>query len=161
MPRMAALACAVAIAGSLAAASLAAGAEATRESYREAAEPVCQANTAANERILAGVRAEVKHGKLDAAAVRFRRAARALARTRAELAPIPRPAGDGPRLSRWLGFLGTEVVLLERTARYLEAGNKPAAEGMVVRLQGTASRANNAVLPFEFHYCRFDPSRFT
>jgi hypothetical protein len=158
---MVALAFAVAIAGSLAAASSAPGAEATRESYREAAEPVCQANTAANERILAGVRGDVKHDKLGAAAIRFRRAAHALARTRSELAKIPRPTSDGPRLSRWLGFIGTEVVLLERTSRYLEAGNKRAAEGMVVRLQGTASRANNAVVPFEFHYCRFDPSLFT
>lgn len=135
--------------------------EVTRTTYREAAEPICQANTEANERILLGVREEVRQGKLDAAAQRFSRASKALRRTVSELKAIPRPLADQARLSRWLGFVSAEVELLKKTSRYLAAGKKGAAEGMVVRLKGVASRANNAVFAFEFNYCRFDPARFT
>jgi len=135
--------------------------EATRATYKEAAEPICKANTRANERILAGVRGEVKRGELKSAANRFERAARALRKTLAELREIPRPSADTARLSRWLGFIKTEVELLERTARYLDAGKKGAAEGMVVRLKSVANRANNVVFAFEFEYCHFDPTRFT
>lgn len=142
--------------------SVTAGAEeATRATYKEAAEPICKANTSANERILAGAREEVKQGKLKSAANRFERAASALRETLAELKRIPRPPADTARLSRWLGLLKTEVQLLEKTARYLDAGKKGAAAGMVVRLKSVASRANNAVFAFEFEYCHFDPARFT
>jgi len=135
--------------------------EVTRTSYREAVEPICQANTKANERILADVRNEVKHDRLKVAARKFRRAGSALKATLGELKQVPRPGADSARLSRWFGFISTEVGFFERTARYLVAGKKATAEGMVVRLEGTARRANNVVIPFEFHYCLFEPSRFT
>jgi hypothetical protein len=135
--------------------------EATRATYKEAAEPICRVNTEANERILAGVRAEVREGELSAASRRFARAAVALRKTVAELRAIPRPPGDQDRLSRWIGFVEAEAELLKKTSRYLAAGKKGAAAGMVVRLKGVASRANNAVFAFEFDYCRFDPARFT
>jgi hypothetical protein len=135
--------------------------EVTRVTYREAAEPICQANTEANERILSGVRGEVRQGKLDAAAQRFSRASKALRRTVSGLEAIPQPLDDQARLSRWLGFVAAEAELLKKTSRYLAAGRKGAAAGMVVRLKGVASRANNAVFAFEFNYCKFDPARFT
>jgi hypothetical protein len=78
-----------------------------------------------------------------------------------ELRAIPRPADDQARLTRWIGFVKAEADLLEKTSRFLAAGKKGAASGMVVRLKGVASRANNAVFAFEFDYCRFDPARFT
>jgi len=139
----------------------ASGEEVTRTSYKEAAEPICRTNVEANERILAGVRSEVKRGQLDLAAKRFQRAAAALRGTLSELRQLPRPAADSARLGRWLGFVATEVKLLEKTARYLAAGEKGAAEGMVVRLKSVANRANNAVFAFEFEYCRLDPARFS
>jgi hypothetical protein len=135
--------------------------EATRATYKQAADPICLANTQANERILAGVRGEVKQGRLGTAARRFERAAEALRSTLAELRQIPRPAADGARLSRWFGFIAAEEDLLERTGDYLAAGQKGAAAGMVVRLKSVAGRANNVVFAFEFEYCRFDPTRFT
>jgi len=142
--------------------ALSAGAEdVTRAGYKEMAEPICRANVEANERILIGVRSEVKQGKLELAARRFHRAASALHGTWEELKRLPRPQADGDRLGRWLGFIADEVGLLERTKRYLAAGQKGAAEGMVVRLKSVANRANNAVFAFEFEYCRLDPARFT
>lgn len=151
----------VCVAASLLAATPAGAEEVTRDSYREAVEPICKENTKANERILHGVRAMVREERLEAASRRFLRAARALRGTLGQLRPVPRPPEDQARLSRWLGFVGAEAELLAKTGHYLAAGRRVTAEGMVVRLESTARRANNVVFAFEFKYCRFEPSRFT
>lgn len=135
-------------------------AEATREDYVKAVEPICKENTEANEKILKGVRAEVKAGKLDAAARKFAAAARALKRTRAQLLQVPQPPADAARLTKWLGYVKTEVVLFESISRKLAKGEETAAQKMVVRLISNARQANNQVLDFEFRYCRFQPSKF-
>ena len=139
----------------------AAEAEVTRTSYREAVEPICEANTEANERILAGVRHEVRAGRLRPAAAQFSRAARALERTIAELRAVAPPPADRSRLSRWLGKVSVEASLFERIASKLRAGQKAQAERMVVKLTNNANQANNVVTAFEFRYCRLEPSRFT
>lgn len=135
-------------------------AEATRESYVAAVEPICKANTEANEKILKGVRAKVKSGKLDAASRQFFAAARALKRTRAELLKVPQPPADAARLTKWLGYVKTEVQLFEAVGRKLANGESTSAQKMVVRLVSNARQANNQVLDFEFRYCRFQPSKF-
>jgi len=136
-------------------------AEVTRASYREAVEPICQANTQANERILAGVKQEVRAGKLRSAAARFSRAARSLKKTIGELKAVPPPPADRSRLSRWLGKVSVEAGLFEQVASKLRAGQKGEAEKLVVKLTNNANQANNQVLAFEFDYCRFEPTRFT
>lgn len=136
-------------------------AEPTRESYKEAVEPICKANTEANERILAGVRQEVRDGKLGPAAARFGKAAKALKKTVGELKAVPRPPADRPRLARWLGQVSTEASLFEAIAAGLRKGQKVQAERIVGRLTTVANQANNMVLPFEFRYCRLESSRFT
>lgn len=150
-----------AVAAMLLAAFPAAGAEVTRDSYREAAEPICKANTEANERILSGVRGLVQQGELKPASVRFAKAAKALRGTIVELKAVPRPPADRARLSKWLGFVTSQASYLERAARQLKAGNKAGTQRTVLLLTNNASRANNVVVPFEFRYCRFEPSRFT
>jgi hypothetical protein len=142
-------------------ASLAIAAEISRDEYKAAVEPICKANTKANERILKGVRGEVRKGELKPAARQFAAAARALKKTRQELAAVPRPAADKARLSKWLGYIKAEVKLFEATARELKAGNKFAAERMAVLLTREAERANNEVVGFEFNYCHGEPSKFT
>jgi hypothetical protein len=156
-----ALACVVALALTGLLASLAAAGETTRESYREAVEPICQANTVANERILAGVRTEVKSGRLAPAAAQFARAASALKKTRGQLAAVPQPPADAARLGKWLAAVKVEASLFGRVAAQLRAGQKGAAERTVAKLTTNADQANNLVIPFEFHYCRFEPARFT
>jgi hypothetical protein len=141
--------------------SPAAASEVTRDSYRETVEPICQLNTKANERILAGVRSEVRGGKLAPAATQFARAASALKKTRTQLAAVPQPPADQTRLGKWLGEVGTEASLFERISGQLRAGQKSAAERTVAKLNTNANQANNLVIPFEFQYCRFEPSRFT
>lgn len=135
-------------------------AEATQESYKEAVEPICKENTEANEKILKGVRQKVQTGKLDAAAKQVRAAARALKRARAQLLQVPKPPADAARLTKWLGYVKTEIELFEGLARKLAADQRGPASRMVVRLESTARQANNQVLDFEFRYCRFQPSKF-
>ncbi|HET8565810.1 MAG TPA: hypothetical protein VFL77_04970 [Solirubrobacterales bacterium] len=140
----------------------AAGAEeVTRNSYREVVEPICRTDTKANERIFAGVRAMVRRDELKPAAARFEKAAKALRRAVSQLRAVPRPVADEARLAKWLRDLSVEVSLFGRVATKLRAGEKAAAERMVIRLTSQASRANSLVLPFEFRYCKLEPSRFT
>jgi hypothetical protein len=152
---------AVVLALTLLAVPLAQATEAERESYKEEVEPICKANTKANERILKGVRAKVRAGKLKAAARQFSRAAAALRKTHAELKAVPQPPADRARLTKWLQYVEIEATLFQKTAAKLKAGNKSAAQAMVIRLTQNANKANNQVLVFEFRYCRFEPSKFT
>jgi hypothetical protein len=135
-------------------------AESTRESYVEAVEPVCKANTEANEKILKGVKAKVRAGKLDAAAGQVARAAKALKRAWTELSKVPKPTADATRLTKWLQHIKTEVVLFETVARKLGNGERNPAQKLVLRLKANANQTNNLVLGFEFHYCKFQPSKF-
>lgn len=136
-------------------------AEVTRESYKEAVEPICKSNTEANERILKGVRGKVKSGKLKAAGTQFARASTALKKTKGELEAVPQPPADQAKLAKWLGYVGTEGTLFQKTATKLKAGDKNGAQAMVIRLTRNANQANSQVLAFEFRYCRFEPSKFT
>ncbi len=141
--------------------SLASAAEVTRESYVAAVEPICKANTQANERILKGVRTEVKKGKLKAAGAQFAKAAAALNRTYAELKAVPQPSADAARLAKWLGHVKTEAALFEKAGKALKAGEKTKAQKIVIQLTHNANLANDQVFSFNFHYCRFEPSKFT
>jgi hypothetical protein len=151
--------CAAALFASVTSAAFAA--EVTRESYREAVEPICKTDTQANERILAGVKSEVRAGKLKPAAVRFAEAAGALRAAIGELQRVSAPAADAARLSKWLGKVFNEAGYFEAVAAKLRKGNKAAAEKLVVKLTNEANAANDVVIPFQFTYCRLEPSRFT
>ena len=139
--------------------SLPAFAAETPETYKAAAEPICKKNKTAEEK-LKGAEAKVKAGKLDAASKLFSAAAKALKRTRAQLLLIPKPPADAARLTKWLGYVKTEVQLFEAVARKLAKGEANAANRMVVRLINNAKLANNQVLDYEFRYCRFEPEKF-
>jgi hypothetical protein len=141
--------------------SLALAGEVTRTTYREAVEPICKTDTQANERIFAGVKQEVRQGKLKPAAVKFSKAAVALKAAIAQIQKVPAPAADAARLSKWLGKVSNEAGYFEAAARKLKAGDKAGAEHLVNKLTTEAGAANNVVIPFEFTYCRLEPSRFT
>jgi hypothetical protein len=156
--------CLVALAAALAllaTASLAFAIETTRAEYVARVEPICKANTKANEKILKGVRARVKAGKLKAASTQFSQAGRALKQTYAQLGAVPQPSADATKLTKWLRYVKEEASLFQATAAKLKAGDKLGAEALVVRLTHTANLANDAALGFEFQYCRFEPSKFT
>jgi hypothetical protein len=134
--------------------------EAERDAYKDAVEPICKANTEANEKILKGVRQTVKSGKYDAAAKQFQGAAKALKKTRAQLLAVPKPPEDTAKLTKWLGYVKTEIQLFEAISTKLKKDEVTAAQKMVVRLVSNARQANNQVLEYEFRYCRFQPSKF-
>lgn len=146
---------------SMLASPFAVAAEVTRESYKEAVEPICKANTQANEKILKGVRRKVKSGKLKQAGKQFEKAGRALHRAIAQIRAVPQPSADKARLAKWLKYVGEEEKLFLKGAKQLKAGKKTAAQETVLKLNSNANKANNQVLPFEFKYCRFEPSKFT
>jgi hypothetical protein len=151
----------IAAVGMLMAAPLALAAEQTRETYTEAVEPICKVNAEASDRILDGVKSEVRQGKLKPAAAKFTKAAAALKKALNQLKAVPKPVADQARLDKWLGYIKNEVELFERTAKKLKAGDKSGAQSMSVKLTSTANKANNQVLAFEFNYCRVEPSKFT
>lgn len=154
----AALLCAAALAG---AALGATDPEQTREAYVEQVEPICKANTKANERVLKGVRMMVREGKLKPAAARFAKASAAFGHARDEIAAVPQPVADAAKLGKWIGLLGKERSLLGQIGQALRAGKKAKAQKLLVKLTHNGNAANNAVLGFGFHYCLIDSTRFT
>lgn len=144
----------------LLAAGAASAAELSSAEYREQVEPICKKDTEANEKILDGVRANVKKGKLKRASRQLGSAAKALKLAYAQLSRVPKPAEDAARLTRWLKGVKTEAQLFEATSRKLAKGEKNAAQKMIVRLQSNATKTNNQVLDYEFRYCRLQPNKF-
>lgn len=131
-----------------------------RRAYKAQAEPICKQNREANERVLKGVKKNISAGKLKLAATQFAKGAAALKTARRQLATVPKPPADDARLTKWLGFIKTEVELFEKVSRKLKAGDKRGAQRMAILLTSTANKANNTVLPYEFNYCRVEPSKF-
>lgn len=131
-----------------------------RVAYKAQVEPICKRNREANDRVLKGVRKNITAGKLKLASSQFAKAAVALKKARTQLAAVPKPAGDEARLTKWLGYIKTEVGLFEKVSKKLKAGDKRGAQRMAIYLTSTANKANNTVLPYEFNYCRVEPSQF-
>jgi hypothetical protein len=131
-----------------------------REIYKEQVEPICKQNRQANERVLKGVKQNIKEGKLKLAGTQFAKGAAALKKARTQLAAVPKPATDSARLTKWLGYVKTEVELFEMVSKKLTAGDKGGAQRMALQLTGTVNRANNTVLAYEFRYCRVQTSQF-
>jgi len=132
-----------------------------RPEYKQAVEPICQANTKANERILKGVRNLVKDDKMKPAALKFEKAGKALKKAHAQLTAVEQPAADVAKLGKWLGYVKTEADLFGQVATKLRQSKKGAAQTLVNKLTTNANQANAQVLAFGFRYCRFEPSKFT
>lgn len=153
-----ALLCAAVLAG---AAFGATDPEATREGYAAQVEPICKANTKANEQIFKGVRKLIRQGKLKLAAGHFAKAAAAFGKATNEIAAVPQPVADSPRLDKWIGLLRNERSLLGQIGQALRAGKKAKAQRLNTKLTQNGNKANNTVLGFEFHYCLIDSTRFS
>jgi hypothetical protein len=146
----------------LLAASMAFGAtlEEERQTYKTQVEPICKQNREANERVLKGVKQNIRNGKLKLAGTQFAKGAAALKKARTQLAAVPKPAADSARLTKWLDLVKTEVELFEKVSKKLKAGDKRGAQRMALQLTTTVNKANNTVLAYEFNYCRVQTSQF-
>ncbi len=102
----------------------------------------------------------MKSGNLSKASRQLFGAARALKKTRGELLQVQAPSADAARLTKWLGGVKAEVELLEAAGKKLAKGEKNGASKMVIRLRTNATKTNNLVLSYEFHYCKFEPQKF-
>jgi hypothetical protein len=136
-------------------------AEVSRGEYKEAAEPICKASAKSNERILAGVRTEVKKGQLKTAAAKFAKASQEQAATLRELEALPRPSADEARLTKWFSYLKIEAELFATAGKKLKAGDKPGAQHIFTKLSLNINKANNQVLPFGFTYCRLNAAKLS
>jgi hypothetical protein len=136
-------------------------AEVSRDEYKAAAEPICKTSAKENERILANVRKEVKTGKLKPAAAKFAQASKQQSGALKQLEALPQPAADEVRLGKWLSYLKIEAELFATAGRKLNSGDKAGAEHITSKIAQNANKANVQVLPFEFRYCRQEPSKYT
>jgi len=132
----------------------------TQGEYVATVEPICERNTIANRRILAGARYKANHGKRPAAGRQFIRAANAFGKTTKAIKAVPRPPSYEVRLGRWTARLRVVEGNLRRTGRALKADNLRRAIIGEVKLRSSALAANNVVYDFDFRYCRLTPSRF-
>lgn len=140
--------------------AFAADLEEERQAYKAQVEPICKQNREANERVLKGVKQNIKNGKLKLAGSQFAKGAAALKKARTQLAAVPKPAADSARLTKWLGYVKTEIELFEKVSKKLKAGDKHGAQRMALQLTSTVNKANNTVLAYEFNYCRVQTSQF-
>jgi hypothetical protein len=133
----------------------------SRAEYVSQAEPICEANTIANKRILKNVQAKARNGKLKEAGAQFIHASAAFGSTVDKLSAVPRPSEDDARLSRWLDQLRVVQANLRGLGKALKAEDRIRAAHERIRVERSANAANNVSFAFEFRYCRITPSRFT
>lgn len=141
-----------------------AGAEETgpsRTEYVSQVEPICEANTITNKRILKNVQAKVRNDRLKEAGAQFIHASAAFGSTVDKLSAVPRPLEDETRLLRWLDRLRVVQANLRKIGKALKAEDKIRAAHERIRVERSANAANNIGFAFEFRYCRITPSRFT
>lgn len=140
--------------------ALAIEANPTRGEYVATVEPICKKNSEANERILKGVKEQVKSDQLAPAGARFVRASSALGKTVRQIAAVPQPSADAAKLTTWIGYLKKEKTYLQKIGGFLKAKNKYQAQKQAVELNRNNNKANNTVISFGFHECRIESSRF-
>jgi len=136
----------------------------TRAEYVERVEPICQANTEANRRILKNVKQRARskqQRQVSRAGGQFIQASEAFGKAVDKLAEVPQPVADEPRLLRWFKQLRIVRVKLRKLGQALKSGDKILAAHEQIRVERAANASNNVGFVFEFHYCRLSQSRFT
>ena len=133
----------------------------TRAEYVSGVEPICQANTEANKRILKNVRKKVRNGRLKEAGRQFIHASAAFGATVDKLATVPGPPADEERLQKWFKFLRIVQAKLRKLGQALKAEERIKATHESIRVERASNAANNVSYVFEFNYCRLTQSRFT
>jgi hypothetical protein len=135
----------------------------TRAQYVEQVEPICQANTEANKRILKNVRPKAKSGvpaKMREAGTQFIHASAVFGKTVEKLGAVPRPSADDTRLLKWFTQLGVVQTKLRALGTALKANEEIKAAHEQIRVERASNAANNFSFVFGFHYCHLTPSRF-
>jgi len=135
-----------------------------RSEYVAAVEPICEANTVANERILKNVRTKARSKDPEAvreAGGQFVHASAAFGSTVSKIAAVPPPPEDEARLHRWVEHLRIVQTNLRHLGKALQRLQKIKAAHEAIRVERSSNAANNVGFAFGFRYCRITPSRFT
>jgi hypothetical protein len=141
-------------------ASSAAAETPTRTEYVAQLERICEPGSKATQRVVQGVRDDVRAERLHVASVKFARAKPIFARTVREISTVPQPPADETTLARWFAALAREKFYLGRIAAALRDEKVPLFQRVLAEFFHQGNRANNAVISFGFNYCAFKPSRF-
>ena len=145
----------------IALAPLALGAEdPAKAEYVARVEPICQANTEASQRILAGASDRVKAKELRKAGSQFVRAAAAFGKATGEIAAVPQPPAEATRLGKWITHLRLVEGYLRKTGKELMRGDRRQATIDFIKTRSAANAANNVIFNFEFHDCRITGAKF-
>ncbi len=136
----------------------------SRAEYVEQVEPICQANTEANQRILKNVKTKARSkapATVREAGAQFIRASSAFGSAEKKIAAVPRPAADDARLLKWFEHLDIVKSNLLKLGKALKAGEKILAAHEQIRVERASNAANNVSFIFEFHYCHLSASSFS
>lgn len=137
--------------------------EPNRDQYREAVEPICEANTVANKRILKNAQKRARSRKqavMRRAGAQFIHASAAFGKAVGKLAREPRPPADDARLRKWFTQLRIVQSKLRKLGVALKRGNRIKAAHEQIRVERASNASNNVSFVFEFRYCRLNRSRF-
>jgi hypothetical protein len=150
---------AVIVAVLLAGAQLALGAEPdaeqTRETYKAQIEPICEANRAANERIMDGARKRINRDELKPVGEQFIRASGSFGGLIKGLATIPPPPADAHRVDRWFEQMRLVKTRLRNVGKYYKEGLEIKATHESILAERSSIAANNISIVFKVRYCRF------
>lgn len=149
------------LAATLAAPTTAAAAEApTRDEYVDQLEATCKPDAEATQRVMKGVRADVRAERLKPAARKFATATAIFGGTVREMSAEPRPTADKARLAKWFTYLNRQESYLVQITGQLRQEHAIKAQRLTARFIHTGNLANNVVLAFGFDWCSFKFSRY-
>jgi hypothetical protein len=132
----------------------------SRDDYVSQLEGICKPDALATQRAMKGVKADVRAERLAVAATKFAQADSIYSRTVKQMAAVPRPEADGPKLSKWFTYLQRQVSYLEQITAKLRQDDPIKAQRLTARFIHNGNLANNVVLAFGFDYCSFKFSRY-
>ena len=133
----------------------------SRAEYVAQVDPICEANTLANKRILKNVREKARNDKtMKQAGAQFTQASVAFGKTIDKIATVPRPPADDTRLLKWFDQLRIVQSKLGTLGKALKEENEIKAAHEQIKVERASNAANNVGFVFEFRYCRITPGRF-
>jgi hypothetical protein len=136
----------------------------SRAQYVEQVDPICQANTEANKRILENVKTKARSKSprtVREAGAQFIHASSAFGAAETKIAAVPRPPADDARLLKWFEYLNIVKTNLRKLGVALKEGQKILAAHEQIRVERASNAANNVSFTFGFHYCHLSKSTFT
>jgi hypothetical protein len=144
----------------LSSANIAAAAAPTRAEYVTRLEAICKPGAMRTERVMGGVKADVRAERLGIAASKFAKATRIYSGTVSAMAGVSRPPADRRKLGIWFTYLGRQLTNLRQITTQLRAEHPIKAQRLTARFIHNGNQANNVVLAFGFDYCSFRFSRY-